>query len=108
MTTQVKITFTGICLFLPDAVPPRLIIGKTPQKHPCQDVQNFAIPAHYPYVTYQQNQHVSGKTALKTGRYDEAVTIAGYVRITGNILETTLTFPGGSRTLPNIVKTIDV
>jgi len=108
MATQVNIVFTGICLFLTKIAPPRVIIGKTGSQKNCFNTPDFVIPAHYPYLTYSQSQRTSGKTVFKGVADDEAVLLSGLVKITGNIVETSLTFPGGNTTLANIIKTTEI
>jgi hypothetical protein len=108
MATPVNIVFTGICLFLTKAVPPRVIIGKTASKKNCFNTPDFAIPAHYPYLTYSQSQRTSGKTVFKGVADDEAVLLSGLVTIAGNIVESSLTFPGGNTTLANVIKTTEI
>ena len=110
MTTQVNIVFTGICLFLPSANPPRVIIGKTPSRKNCFLTPDFVIPAHYPYLTYSYSQRVpqSGKTPLKGYADAEAVILSGNVKIEGNIIEQAWTFPGGIKQLAHVIRPAEI
>jgi hypothetical protein len=100
MATEINILFTGICLFLTKKN--RVIIGTTPGTGNCHKSTN--IPAHMPYLTYRQDQKISGKSQIYryNGR-EEAVSISGLINISGNFAESMVTYPNSAPKLPNVV-----
>jgi hypothetical protein len=104
MDTEVVITFTGIALFLTDK--DRVIVGVTDARRNCLDTAD--IPTHHAYVTYRKDQRKSGKAVMKRNGNDEAAAISGLVQFSGDIVEMSLTYPGTTPKLPNVIKTQDV
>jgi len=101
MTTEINILFTGICLFLTKKN--RVIMGVTdqPGRRNCNNTAN--IPPHLPYLSYRADQKITGKQVSKNNGREDAVRIGGWITITGNFVESMVTYPNSAPPLPNIV-----